>query len=188
MPSGLYQVLEHWMMQPGLQAWLYNSLPRRCLVPFKDGLTGGLGRPLKPATGEVARRQTASLVHDIDQDGRAIGVQGTFGLSNIVGTQGISQFLGTLLKQGLVNNTDTWSTFTVHHDKLEPLARHHSTQATTSCISAGPIGEIVKYDPGISISVFPSHTVARDGNVLAEPSEQFWVDLVKVFPRVLVGG
>src|SRR5450756_389030 len=46
-PSWLKKVLEHSMIQPGLQAWLYSSLPSRCLLVSKMASPAILGAPSK---------------------------------------------------------------------------------------------------------------------------------------------
>ena len=55
MPSLACQVFEHWMMQPGLQAWLYKLLAEALLVALEDRLAGDFGRPLEAPAAEKLR-------------------------------------------------------------------------------------------------------------------------------------
>ncbi len=56
----------------GAAGVIVEFLPQAFFVGFEDGFAGNLGSTFKPAAGEVAGGQTASLIQNIDQHCRAI--------------------------------------------------------------------------------------------------------------------
>ena len=171
----------------GAAGMVVEFLAQALLVPFKDGLAGDLGRPFKPSAREVACRQAARLVQDIDQHGRPVAVQGALGLGDVMRAQRFVKFLFPLIKQGLVTDGHSRGALAVHHDELEPFAGHHRAQAAASGIPTRPLPEVVECDAGVSVTVLARHTASCHIDFSRKPLIYFWKNLVQILAFVLVG-
>ena len=128
--------------------------PDALLVPGEDGLAGDLRCTLEPALAEVARRQAARFVEDVDQHGSSIGVQRALRLGDRVLAERGGELLAARVEGRLVGNRDVRAARVIDDDRLEPLRAHHRAEPAAAGVAAGASVAVGEADAGGAHSMF----------------------------------
>ena len=133
---------------------------------LRDHLTGDLGRALEVATGEVAGGQTTGLVDDVHQHIRAVKVQATAGLGDVVGHNGLGELAASLGEEFLVLDLHARAALVIDDDRLDVAGAHHRTEAATTGITAGVVLRVVHGDARVGRKALPYGADADDRGLI----------------------
>ncbi len=82
---------------------------------------------------------------------RAVSVQATLGLGDIVGAQSFGELLSAFFQKLLVRNLYPRCPFAIDDDELEPFTAHHRAESTAACVSGCSMFHVIKDETRVSI-------------------------------------
>lgn len=136
--------------------------------PIEDRLAGDLGGAFEATAGEVACRQPAGLVHDVDQNRRAVSVQPALGLGDVMILQGLGHLLAALIEKGFIRDRRAGRLLAVQDDELDAFAGEHRTQPTATGVAGGALFLVVEDHASVAVAVFTCHATTADGDLFAK--------------------
>ena len=130
------------------------------------GLAGDLVGPVEVANREVAGRQAASLVEDVDQHVGAVGRQ-AFAADRVV-HQGLGKDAGGRLEFFRIGDRHLGCALVVDGDELDLLGAHHGAEAAPA-MAADLAVRVLDRDVGGGHLHFAGRSDGQDAGFLAEP-------------------